>query len=145
MNVIKVKIVLEEGVTLPKYENPGDAGLDLRSKENCVIKPNEYKTVKTGLKIELPEGFEAQVRSRSGLASKFGVTVLNSPGTVDSGYRGEVGVILINHGNRDFVINKGDRIAQLVVSRYTNVNWIVSEVLLDSKRGDEGFGSSGVK
>ncbi|MDR0454335.1 MAG: dUTP diphosphatase [Deferribacteraceae bacterium] len=145
MDIVNIKIIPENDVPIPEYKNYGDAGMDIRANESCIIEPSEFKLVKTGLKIELPEGYEAQIRPRSGLASKFGVTVLNSPGTIDSGYRGEIGVILINHGKNNFVINKGERIAQLVVSRYSHVNWVVSEELSGSKRGEDGFGSSGVR
>ena len=145
MDTVKIKIVKKEDAVLPQYEKPGDAGMDIRSYESCIIKPHEYRVVQTGLQIELPDGYEAQIRPRSGLASKFGITVLNSPGTIDSGYRGDIGVILINHSDNAFEIKKGDRIAQLIVTNYCNIDWVVSEELSESTRGESGFGSSGRK
>lgn len=141
---IQVKVTLSDSATLPAYARSGDAGMDLVSTEEVFISSGRWKLVKTGLCLELPDGLEAQVRPRSGMALKHGVTVLNSPGTIDSGYRGEVGVILINHGNSPFVINKGDRIAQLVFAYVANVDLIKVEALSDSDRGTGGFGSTGV-
>jgi len=133
----------------PDWETSGSAGFDLRSSENGSIKPNEFKVVPTGLFFDLPENFEIQIRPRSGLAAKHGVTVLNSPGTIDSDYTGEIKVILINHGQNNFEIAAGDRIAQAVISTVTAKNIIqlnkVSSIDKDTERGTGGFGSTGVK
>ncbi|MCL4136986.1 UNVERIFIED_CONTAM: hypothetical protein GTU68_047985 [Idotea baltica] len=120
--------------------------MDLRAELNApvVLKPLERAIVKTGLCIALPVGFEAQVRPRSGLAAKKGITVLNSPGTVDADYRGEIGVILVNLSNEDFVINDGERIAQLVIAKHERINWQEVEVLSETERGAGGFGSTGI-
>jgi dUTP pyrophosphatase len=128
---------------LPSYATVGAAGLDLRAAESFTIKPGARALVPTGLSIALPENFEAQVRPRSGLAVKHGVTVLNSPGTIDSDYRGEIKVPLINHGTEDFVIARGDRIAQIVIARVEQVTLIEVKSLDDTGRGAGGFGSSG--
>ena len=129
---------------LPHYAHgpEEDAGLDLRSVEGVVLKPGEPAAVPTGLLIELPPGYEAQIRPRSGLALKHAITVPNSPGTIDPGYRGEVKVILLNLGRGDYEIQPGDRIAQIVVARYEPVEFLETEVA-ESRRGDGGFGSSG--
>ena len=136
-----------EGLALPAYETDGSAGLDLRAAvaegEELVLKPLARALVPTGLKIAVPLGYELQVRPRSGLALKFGITCLNSPGTVDSDYRGEVGVILINLGSDDFVIRRGDRIAQAVVARHARIAWELPEMLETTARGEGGFGSTG--
>ena len=139
---LKVKR-LDARAVMPSYAHPGDAGLDLFALERSVLAPSTSALVRTGLAIELPRGTEAQVRPRSGLALKHQVTVLNSPGTVDEGYRGEVGVILINHGAADFVVEAGMKIAQLVVSPRMTVD--VEEVrdLVETARGAGGFGSTG--
>lgn len=133
----------------PDWETSGSAGFDLRANEHGSIKPNEFKVVPTGLFFNLPENFEMQIRPRSGLAAKKGVTVLNSPGTIDSDYTGEIGVILINHGDKVFDIAKGDRIAQAVIATVTAKNIIqlnrVDEITKETERGDGGFGSTGVK
>ena len=135
------------GLALPDYETEGSAGLDLRAAipegETVVLKPLGRALVPTGLKIAVPQGYEAQVRPRSGLALKFGITCLNSPGTIDSDYRGEVGVVLVNLGSEDFVINRGDRIAQMVVAQHARVVWEVQESLAATTRGEGGFGSTG--
>ena len=143
--MVKVRITREDGVILPFYSTPGSAGMDLRAniKEEIFLKPGERRLIPTGLRIALPEGYEAQVRPRSGLAIKHGVTVLNSPGTVDCDYRGEICVIIINHGQEPFVINNGERIAQMVVCRYERVAWEVSDTLDDTERGAGGFGHTG--
>ncbi|THE14712.1 dUTP diphosphatase [Bacillus timonensis] len=138
-------MLLNEDARLPLQANPGDAGLDLFSAEEKVIKPGEAKFIKTGIKMELPPGTEAQVRPRSGLALKHSVTVLNSPGTIDEGYRGEVAVILINHGKEDFVVEKQMRIAQMVIAEVAQVNLLQVEEVAASERGEGGFGSSGTK
>jgi dUTP pyrophosphatase len=128
---------------LPRYAHPGDAGLDLCAAEAVTIGGGEWRVVQTGLVIELPPGTEGQVRPRSGLASRHGVTVLNAPGTIDEGYRGEVGVILINHGPLPFTVAVGDRIAQLVVAPRLEVPVVEVEDLSDTARGAGGFGSTG--
>ena len=128
---------------LPSYATPGSAGMDLRSAEALTIKPGARAVVGTGIAIALPPNFEAQVRPRSGLAVKHGVTVLNSPGTIDADYRGEIKVPLINHGTEDFVIARGDRIAQMVVTPVTMAELVEVDALDDTVRGAGGFGSSG--
>ena len=130
---------------LPKYETLLSAGMDLRAylKEPIVLKPLQRKLVKTGLFVSLQPGYEAQVRPRSGLALKRGISVLNSPGTIDADYRGEIGVILVNLSDSDFKIDSGDRIAQMVVAKHETVSWKTVDKLDDSLRGDKGFGSTG--
>lgn len=132
-----------EGLPLPSYETAGAAGMDLRAAEAVTLRPGARHLVATGLSIALPEGYEAQVRPRSGLAVKHGVTVLNAPGTIDCDYRGEVKVPLINHGQDDFVIARGDRIAQMVIAPVTRIAWTEVDALDDTERGAGGFGSSG--
>lgn len=132
-----------EGLPLPAYETAGAAGMDLRAAEDMILSPGARALVPTGLSIALPEGYEAQVRPRSGLAVKHGVTVLNAPGTIDCDYRGEVKVPLINHGQQDFVISRGDRIAQMVIAPVTRIAWSEVDMLDDTARGAGGFGSSG--
>lgn len=132
-----------EGLHLPAYETEGAAGMDLRAAEAMTLAPGTRCLMPTGIAIALPQGFEAQVRPRSGLAVKHGVTVLNSPGTIDCDYRGEVKVPLINHGQEDFVIARGDRIAQMVIAPVTRITWIELETLDETARGAGGFGSSG--
>lgn len=143
---MKVKVINRSDNALPAYETSASAGMDVRAanEEDIVLKPMERKLIPTGLFLEIPEGFECQVRSRSGLALKSGISVLNAPGTVDADYRGEVGVILINLSREDFVVKKGDRVAQLVFARYEQANWEETENLSDSHRGTGGFGSTGV-
>ena len=128
---------------LPSYATAGSAGLDLRAAAALTLKPHQRALVPTGLAIALPDGFEAQVRPRSGLAVKHGVTVLNAPGTIDADYRGEIQVPLINHGDADFVIARGDRIAQMVIAAVTQVDLVEVAALDDTARGGNGFGSSG--
>lgn len=142
---MKVKLINKSHHPTPHYATSQAAGLDLRAnlEESVALNPGEYTLIKTGLFMELPEGYEAQVRPRSGLAFKHGITVLNSPGTIDADYRGEVGVLLINHGKETFVIEDGERIAQLVVARFEQVQWEDVEALGDSNRGAGGFGSTG--
>ena len=136
-----------QGLPLPAYETDGSAGMDLRAAigdgEELVLKPLGRALVPTGLKVAVPHGYELQVRPRSGLALKFGITCLNSPGTVDSDYRGEVGVILVNLGSEDFVIRRGDRIAQAIVARHARIVWEQTESLETTARGEGGFGSTG--
>jgi len=144
MIIVEIKrLPNNEDLPLPAYETAGAAGMDLRAAEHVTLKPGARHLVPTGLSIALPEGFEAQVRPRSGLAVKHGVSVLNSPGTIDCDYRGEVKVPLINHGQDDFVIARGDRIAQMVVAPVTRISWAESEQLDETVRGSGGFGSSG--
>jgi dUTP pyrophosphatase len=140
---VKVKLINQDAL-LPFQAKKGDAGLDLFSTEEKVIKPGEAALIATGIMIELPQGTEAQVRPRSGLALRHSVTVLNSPGTIDEGYRGEVKVILINHGKEDFKVEKQMRIAQMVVAPVARVNMIQVEEISSSERGEGGFGSSGL-
>ena len=143
---MNVQIINNSKHQTPTYETEGSAGMDLRANidEAIVLKPLERAIIKTGLFIALPQGFEAQVRPRSGLAAKKGITVLNSPGTVDADYRGEIGVILVNLSNEDFVVNDGERIAQLVIAKHERVNWQEVEILNETERGTGGFGSTGV-
>lgn len=132
---------------MPAYETIASAGMDLRANLSSpvILKPLERKLIPTGLFIELPAGFEAQVRPRSGLAFKKGITVLNSPGTIDADYRGEVGVILVNLSNEDFEIQNGERVAQMVIARHERAEWEVTEELSSTERGAGGFGSTGKK
>jgi dUTP pyrophosphatase len=141
-----IQIVNQSDHPLPAYESAASAGMDLRAQLDSpiVLEPLERGIVKTGLFIELPVGVEAQVRPRSGLAIKKGVTVLNAPGTIDADYRGEIGVILINLSNEPFTINHGDRIAQLVIAKHESITWKSAEKLSDSDRGTAGFGSTGI-
>ncbi len=141
----QIQITNKSKHALPSYETDASAGMDLRANidESITLKPLERTIVKTGLFIALPVGFEAQVRPRSGLAAKNGITVLNAPGTVDADYRGEIGVILVNLSNENFVINDGERIAQLVIAKHERANWEEVDVLSETKRGAGGFGSTG--
>lgn len=140
-----VKVINRSGNALPAYETPLAAGMDVRADmpESIVLEPLERALVPTGLFVELPENFEMQVRPRSGLAAKHGVTVLNAPGTIDADYRGEIKVILVNLSNTAFEIKPGERIAQLVVASHERVEWQAVEVLSDTERGNGGFGSTG--
>lgn len=142
---MKVKIMNGSPFPEPSYATEYSAGMDLRAniEEPVVIAPLERAMIPTGLRIELPAGYEAQVRPRSGLAAKHGISVLNSPGTIDADYRGEIKVILVNLSNEKFVVEKGERIAQMVVSRHERVEWILSGSLSESGRGEGGFGSTG--
>jgi dUTP pyrophosphatase len=140
--LLKVK-KLKEDAKIPVYSTEGAAGLDIFSAEEIEIPPGEWRVVGTGISIELPEGFEAQVRPRSGLALK-GITVLNTPGTIDPDYRGEVKVILFNVSNKSFKVEKGMRIAQLVISKFERVKVEITDSLSDTKRGEGGFGSTGI-
>ena len=141
-----VKIINKSKNELPKYETLFSAGMDLRAnlEESILLKPLQRLVVKTGLFISLQQGYEAQIRPRSGLALKKGITVLNSPGTIDADYRGEIGVILINLSDSDFEINTGDRIAQMIIAKHETIEWEAVDKLDDSVRGDKGFGSTGV-
>ena len=140
-----IKIINKSTHKLPAYETIASAGMDLRAHISApvILKPLERTIVKTGLFIELPVGFEAQVRPRSGLAAKHGLTVLNSPGTVDADYRGEIGVILVNLSSVDFKIEDGERIAQLVIAKHERAPWVEVQELNETSRGEGGFGSTG--
>lgn len=142
---MKIKIINKSRHDLPHYETIASAGMDLRASltESRVLKPLERTIVGTGLFIELPIGYEAQVRPRSGLAAKKGITVLNAPGTIDADYRGEIGVILANLSNEDFTINNGERIAQLVIAKHERAEWDEVVELSETERGEGGFGSTG--
>ena len=144
---MKVKVVNKSKHDLPNYSTIDSAGMDIRANIDnpFTIKPLERIIIKTGLFIELPAGYEAQVRPRSGLAFKKGITVLNSPGTIDADYRGEVGVILVNLSSEEFVIEDGERIAQMVIAKHEQANWTEVETLEETERGIGGFGSTGVK
>ena len=144
---MKIRIINHSGFPLPHYETIASAGMDLRAKvsEPSTLKPLQRAIVKTGLFIELPVGYEAQVRPRSGLAAKSGITVLNAPGTIDADYRGEIGVILVNLSNEPFTISNGERIAQLVIAKHERALWDEVSELSQTDRGAGGFGSTGVK
>lgn len=144
---MKIAVVNKSKHALPSYATIGAAGLDLKANldESVFLKPLERCIVKTGLFIALPVGFEAQVRPRSGLAAKNGITVLNSPGTIDADYRGEIGVILVNLSNESFEIKDGERIAQLVIAKHEQINWDEVTILSETDRGEGGFGSTGKK
>lgn len=142
-----IKIINKSAHELPNYETIASAGMDLRANitESITLKSLERTIVKTGLFIELPIGYEAQVRPRSGLAAKKGITVLNSPGTIDADYRGEIGVILVNLSHEDFVIESGERIAQLIIAKHERAEWQEVQELSETSRGEGGFGSTGIK
>ena len=144
---MNVKVINKSKHDLPHYSTPTSAGMDLRANidESIRLKPLERTIVKTGIFMELPIGYEAQVRPRSGFAFKKGITVLNSPGTIDADYRGEVGVILVNLSSEEFVIEDGERIAQMVIAKHEQAKWVEVEILDASQRGAGGFGSTGVK
>lgn len=143
---MNVKIINKSQHELPAYETGSSAGMDLRANitEAVTLKPLERAIIKTGLFIELPVGYEAQVRPRSGLAAKKGITVLNSPGTIDADYRGEIGVILVNLSNEEFTVQNGERVAQMVISRHEHITWKEVDTLEETSRGAGGFGSTGV-
>lgn len=144
---MQIKIINQSSHDLPHYETIASAGMDLRAHitESITLKPLERTIVKTGLFIELPVGYEAQVRPRSGLAAKKGITVLNAPGTIDADYRGEIGVILVNLSNEDFTVQNGERVAQMVIAKHERAEWIEVTELSETTRGEGGFGSTGVK
>lgn len=146
-NPVKVRVINKSQHALPSYETIDSAGMDVRAMldEPVVLKPMERALIKTGLFLEIPAGYECQVRPRSGLALKKGITVLNAPGTIDADYRGEVGVILINFSNESFTIENGERIAQLVFARFEQADFKVVDELTETDRGAGGFGSTGVK
>lgn len=145
--MIKIPVIYSGKGELPTYATAASAGMDLRAaiEESISLAPMERKIIPTGMSIALPEGHEAQVRPRSGLAFKHGITVLNSPGTIDADYRGEIGVILINLSNEVFTVAPEDRIAQLVIAQYTQIVWEPTQTLEESERGSGGFGSTGKK
>lgn len=142
---MQVKIINKSAHKLPNYETEASAGMDLRANisEAVTLKPLERTIVKTGLFIELPVGYEAQVRPRSGLAAKKGITVLNAPGTIDADYRGEIGVILVNLSNEEFTIENGERVAQMVIAKHEHISWEEVDTLEETTRGAGGFGSTG--
>ena len=144
---VKVSIINRSHHALPSYSTLLSAGMDIRANLDAPITlmPGERRLIPTGLFIALPEGYEAQIRPRSGLAIKHGITVLNSPGTIDADYRGEVGIILINHSDKAFVIEDGERVGQMVVAQYSRVEWNETDTLDDTERGAGGFGHTGVK
>lgn len=144
---MNIKVINKSNHDLPNYETAASAGMDLRANITAAItlKPLERTIVKTGLFIELPIGYEAQVRPRSGLAAKKGISVLNAPGTIDADYRGEIGVILVNLSNEDFCIENGERVAQLVIAKHERAEWIEVETISETSRGAGGFGSTGTK
>lgn len=146
MERIKVKIINRSGHELPAYETPSSAGMDIHAclDEPVVLKPLQRALIPTGLRIQLPQGHECQIRPRSGLALKHGISLVNTPGTVDADYRGEIGVIMINLSDEPFVVNDGERIAQMVITQYTHVEWEPVTELDQTKRGDGGFGHTGV-
>lgn len=142
---MEIKIINKSHHQLPEYATPYSAGVDLRAfiSEPIILKPLQRALIPTGLFIELPHGYEAQIRPRSGLAIKHGLTVLNTPGTIDADYRGEIRVILVNLSNEDFIINDGERICQMVIAAHAQVTWKESESLNDTQRGSGGFGHTG--
>jgi dUTP pyrophosphatase len=144
---MKIKIINKSKHTLPDYATSASAGMDLRANLNepIILKSLERALVSTGLYVEIPVGFEAQIRPRSGLAFKNGITVLNSPGTIDADYRGEVKVILVNLSNHEFTVNDGERVAQMVIAKHEQAEWIEVEQLIDTARGAGGFGHTGTK
>ncbi len=150
MQETKIDILIKkfphlDDLSLPFYATSGSAGVDLLAaiEEDIVLKPNKRKLIPTGIAIALPHGYEAQVRSRSGLASKHGIVVLNSPGTIDSDYRGEISILLMNFGEEEFIVRRGSRIAQMVIAKYIPLNWNVTDELPQSNRGGGGLGSTG--
>lgn len=147
MEHLKVKIINRSGQPLPAYETPSSAGMDVRAAidEPIVLAPLERRLIPTGLRVQLPQGYEMQIRPRSGLALRNGISLANTPGTVDADYRGEIGVILINLSNEPFTINPGERICQMVIAPYTRVEWEIVERIDTTERGDGGFGHTGLQ
>ena len=145
--MVLVSVQNQSNFDLPSYATKASSGVDLKAVVDTpvTLEPLERRIIHTGLKIALPEGYEAQIRPRSGLAARYGITVLNSPGTIDADYRGEIGVILVNLSNTSFTIQPGDRIAQLVVAKFEQIDWLPMDELSDTKRGEGGFGSTGKK
>lgn len=146
MDRIKVKIINNSGFELPAYETFSSAGMDVRAAltEPVVLAPMERRLIPTGLRVQLPHGYEMQLRPRSGLALKHGISLVNTPGTVDADYRGEIGIILINLSNEPFTVNPGERICQMVISQYTRVEWEPTDTIDRTERGDGGFGHTGL-
>ena len=144
---MKIKVINKSHFSLPEYATPYSAGMDLRANidKSVILRPLERILAPTGLFIELPQGCEAQIRPRSGLAIKHGISLVNAPGTIDADYRGEIKIILINLSDKDFELVPGERIAQMVIARYEQIEWIETDTLADSDRGSGGFGSTGVK
>jgi dUTP pyrophosphatase len=144
---MKIKIINKSPHILPEYKTDSSAGMDLRAhlEAPVLLKPLERKLIKTGLYMELPKGYEAQVRPRSGLSVKHGISVLNTPGTIDADYRGEIGVILVNLSNEDFLVEDGERIAQMVIAKHERAHWVEAEELSQTIRGEGGFGSTGTR
>lgn len=142
---MKIKVVNKSNYSIPEYATENSAGMDLRAniEKTIVLKPLERRLISTGLFIELPEGYEAQIRPRSGMALKYGITVLNTPGTIDADYRGEIGVILINISDTDFKIKPGDRICQMIINRYEKIEFTLVDDINYTYRGDGGFGHTG--
>ena len=144
--MINLSVINKSNNPLPKYQTKQSAGVDLCAflSSDLVLKPNDRKLIGTGLHIALPEGYEAQIRPRSGLAFKYGITIINSPGTIDADYRGELKIALINHSNVDFVIKNGDRIAQMVISKYEQISFTLNDSLDETERGEGGYGHTGI-
>ena len=144
--MINLPVINKSNNPLPKYQTKQSAGVDLCAflSTDLVIKPNDRKLIGTGLHIALPDGYEAQIRPRSGLAFKYGITIINSPGTIDADYRGELKIALINHSNEDFVIKNGDRIAQMVISKYEQISFTLTDSLDETERGEGGYGHTGI-
>ena len=144
---MNVKVINKSNHPLPTYQTEGSAGLDLRAsiESSQVLKPLQRALIPTGLFIELPLGFEAQIRPRSGMAYKYGLTVLNSPGTIDADYRGEIKVLLVNLSEEDFEIKDGERVAQMIIARHEQINWLETTEISETQRGTGGYGSTGTK
>jgi dUTP pyrophosphatase len=144
--MINLSVINKSNNPLPKYQTKQSAGVDLCAflSSDLVLKPNDRRLIGTGLHITLPDGYEAQIRPRSGLAFKHGITIINSPGTIDADYRGEIKIALINHSNEDFVIKSGDRIAQMVISKYEQISFSLTESLDETERGEGGYGHTGI-
>lgn len=144
---MKIKVINKSANALPSYETIASAGMDLRAHldQSITLKPMERKLIPTGLSMELPAGYEAQIRPRSGLALKNGITLLNAPGTIDADYRGDIGIILVNLSTDNFIVQPGDRIAQMVIAKYEQIQWEQVEDLSETERGAGGFGSTGKK
>lgn len=145
MEAVSISVVLDEGATLPRYQSAGSAGLDLCASEDVALQPMERKLVATGVRMAIPPGYEGQVRPRSGLAVKYGLGLVNSPGTIDSDYRGEIKILVINFGENAVELKKGERIAQLVVCPVTRAELVIVDALDATERGDGGFGSTGTR
>jgi dUTP pyrophosphatase len=145
MNTLEIPIINKSKHALPNYQTPQSAGMDLHAniEESIQLLPQQRTLIPTGLFIELPQGYEAQIRPRSGLAFKHGITVLNSPGTIDADYRGEIKILLINHGDQPFTIHDGERIAQMIIAKHETIRWTITDSLNSTERGEGGYGSTG--